>query len=111
MGDDNYDQGSSREHAALGRWQLRIKAVFAKSYARIHRANLINVGIIPFLCDTDAIDQGDELEVDVSNLEGDLVVRNKTKGTEFSVVHDLSKREMDMIRAGGLLAYTAQQHT
>jgi len=110
VGGDNYGQGSSREHAALGPWQLGIKAVFAKTYARIHRANLINVGIIPFLCDTDTIDQGDELEIDVSNLEGDLVVQNKTKRTEFSVVHDLSKREMDMIKAGGLLAYTAQKH-
>lgn len=110
VGGDNYGQGSSREHAALGPWQLGIKAVFAKSYARIHRANLINVGIIPFLCDTDAIDQGDELKIDVSNLGGDLVVQNKTKGTQFPVKHDLSKREMDMVKAGGLLAYTAQKH-
>ena len=49
-------------------------------------------------------------EVNVSDLEGDLVVQNKTKGTEFFVVHDLSKREMEMIKAGGLLAYTAQKH-
>jgi len=88
---------------------LGIKAVFAKTYARIHRANLINVGIIPFLCDTDAIDQGDKLEVDVSNLEGDLVVENKTTATRFPVKHDLSQREIDMIKAGGLLAYTAQK--
>ena len=110
VGGDNYGQGSSREHAALGPWQFGIKAVFAKTYARIHRANLINVGIIPFLCDTDAIDQGDELEIGVSNLEGDLVVQNKTEGTQFSVVHDLSKHEIDTIRAGGLFAYTAQRH-
>ena len=110
MGGDNYGQGSSREHAALGPWQLGIKAVFAKSYARIHRANLINVGIIPFLCDTDPIDQGDELEIDVTDLTGDLVVENKTKGTRFPVQHDLTEREMDMIKAGGLLAYTAQKH-
>ena len=109
VGGDNY--GSSREHAVLGPWQLGIKAVFAKSYARIHRANLINVGIIPFLCDTDTIDQGDELEIDVSDLTGKLVVENKTKETRFPVQHDLTEREMDMIRAGGLLAYTAQQQT
>jgi len=78
--------------------------------ARDHYANLIDEGIISFLCDTDTIDQGDELEVDVSNLTGKLVVENKTKGTRFPVKHDLPTREIDMIRAGGLLAYTAQKH-
>jgi aconitate hydratase len=109
VGGENYGQGSSREHAALAPWQLGIKAVFAKSYARIHRANLINVGIIPFLCDTDALDQGDQLEIDVSNLDGDLILLNKTKGETLTVRHDLSPREVAMVRAGGLLAYTAAQ--
>ena len=68
------------------------------------RAKLLDT---PCACDTDTIDQGDELEVNVSALEGDLVVQNKTKGTEFFVVHDLSEREMEMIKAGGLLAYAA----
>jgi len=109
VGGDNYGQGSAREHAALTPWQLGIKAVFAKSYARIHRANLINAGIIPFICDTGALDQGDRLEVDVSDLDGELVVTNKTKDDKLKVHHDLSPREVEMIKAGGLLAYTAQQ--
>lgn len=109
VGGENYGQGSSREHAALAPWQLGIKAVFAKSYARIHRANLINVGIIPFTYDTDGIDQGDELEIDVSDLTGKLQLKNKTKNTTLNVRHDLSIREMEMVKVGGLLAYTAQK--
>jgi len=108
VGGDNYGQGSSREHAALAPWQLGIKAVFAKSYARIHRANLINVGIIPFICDTGRIDQGDELEVDVSDLTGDLVALDRTKGESIPLSHDLSPREIEMVEAGGLLAYAAK---
>lgn len=110
VGGENYGQGSSREHAALAPWQLGIKAIFAKSYARIHRANLINVGIIPFLCETDDISQQDQLEIDVSDLEAKLVAKNKTQGTTFAVRHDLTAREMAMIKAGGLLAYTAEKH-
>jgi len=109
VGGDNYGQGSSREHAALAPWQLGIKAVFAKSYARIHRANLINVGIIPFICDTSALDQGDRLEVDVSDLGRELSAENKTKGSAIKIHHDLSPREIEMIKTGGLLAYTAQK--
>ena len=108
VGGDNYGQGSSREHAALAPWQLGIKAVFAKSYARIHRANLINVGIIPFFCNTDLIDQKDELEIDVSDLgSSTLTLKNKTKKTTIDVEHDLSPREIEMVKAGGLLAFTA----
>lgn len=101
---DNYGQGSSREHAALAPWQLRIKAVIAKSYARIHRANLINVGILPLVGDTGGIDQGDELEIDISDLSGPISVRNLTKGTVIPVQAQLSPRERRMVRAGGLLA-------
>lgn len=85
-------------------WQLGIKAVFAKSYARIHKANLINVGIVPFVCDTTGIDKGDELEIDVTNLSGPLTLRNKTKGTTIPVKAELSERDVRMVRAGGLLA-------
>jgi len=109
VGGDNYGQGSSREHAALAPWQLGITAVFAKSYARIHRANLINVGIIPFICDTSTLDQGDQLEVDVSDLGRELSVENKAKGSTIKIHHDLSPREIEMIKTGGLLAYTAQK--
>lgn len=106
VGGENYGQGSSREHAALAPWQLGIKAVFAKSYARIHRANLINVGIIPFTCDTDRLNSGDQLKVDVSDLNGPLSVVKKTTGETIEVKHDLSDREIAMVKAGGLLAYS-----
>ncbi len=109
VGGDNYGQGSSREHAALAPWKLGILAVFAKSFARIHRANLINMGIIPFICDTDALGQGDELEIDVSALDGPLTLKNRSQGTSIPVTLDLSEREQEMIRAGGLLAFTALQ--
>jgi len=108
VGGENYGQGSSREHAALAPWRLGISAVFAKTFARIHRANLINMGILPLIADTDRIDQGDALEIDVSDLGGDLILKNKTKGTEIPARHDLSDREVEMVRAGGLLAYTAK---
>lgn len=109
VGGDNYGQGSSREHAALAPWMLGIKAVFAKAFARIHHANLINMGIVPLTCDTDQIDQGDQLEIDVSNLDSQMVLKNLTKGTELPVTHSLSEREESILRAGGLLAYTATQ--
>ena len=109
VGGDNYGQGSSREHAALAPWKLGIKAVFAKAFARIHHANLINMGIVPLTCDTDQIDQGDRLEIDVSDLDRELVLKNLTKGKELPVQHTLSDREKEMLRAGGLLAYTANQ--
>jgi len=111
VGGDNYGQGSSREHAALAPWKLGIKAVFAKAFARIHYANLVNMGIIPFTCDSDSIDQGDRLEIDVSNLDGDLVLKNITKGTTLSVDHGLSEREKAIVKAGGLLAYTASPNS
>jgi len=108
VGGDNYGQGSSREHAALAPWRLGIEAVIAKSFARIHRANLINMGILPILADTDAIAKGDRLEIDASNLDAlELEVKNLTKGTTLAAVHDLSEREIAMVRAGGLLALTA----
>ncbi len=109
VGGDNYGQGSSREHAALAPWKLGIKAVFAKAFARIHHANLVNMGIVPLTCDTDRIAQGDQLEIDVSNLDGPLVLKNLTQGTEIPVEHSLSNREKAMLRAGGLLAMTAAQ--
>ncbi len=110
VGGDNYGQGSSREHAALAPWMLGIKAVFAKAFARIHHANLINMGIVPLTCDTDQIDQGDQLEIDVSNLDSQMVLKNLTKGTEIPVQHTLSDREKEMLRVGGLLAFTANQN-
>jgi aconitate hydratase len=108
VGGENYGQGSSREHAALAPWKLGVKAVLAKSFARIHRANLINMGILPLTCDTGVIRQGDRLQIDVAKLNGDVKVQNKSQGTTILAKHDLSEREKAMVCAGGLLAYTAK---
>jgi len=106
VGGDNYGQGSSREHAALAPHQIGVKAVLAKSFARIHKANLINVGIVPIECDTDLIDRDDELAIDITDLSGKLTVKNVSKGSDIPAKVVLSGRDVDMIRAGGLLAYT-----
>ncbi|TCP53795.1 aconitase [Tumebacillus sp. BK434] len=117
VGGHNYGQGSSREHAALAPMYLGVKAVIVKSYARIHRANLINFGLLPLTfvneADYDAIEQGDEIAID--NLRdqilagNELTAKNVTKGTEFKVTHDLTGRQIDIILAGGLLNYTKSQ--
>jgi len=109
----NYGQGSSREHAALAPAYLGVKAVLAQSFARIHRANLVNFGILPLLfvnpSDYGEIAQGDELEIpDVREAihRGDhIVVRNLTRGTEIMVTHNLSPRQREIVLAGGLLNY------
>lgn len=115
IGGSNYGQGSSREHAALAPLHLGIRAVIAKSYARIHHQNLINAGIIPFIFENelsyDDVDLMDELEiVDVVNLAPGLthVVHNKTKGTVFTITHDLDAEQVEIIKAGGLLNKIAQ---
>ncbi len=114
IGGSNYGQGSSREHAALVPLYLGIKAVITKSFARIHLANLINAGIMPYTFanpdDYDKIDTGDELAlIDVRNkiINGDKVyLTNKTKGEEYELNYDYSDRQKAMILAGGLLNYT-----
>lgn len=113
VGGTNYGQGSSREHAALAPMYLGIDAVIVNDFARIHRANLINFGILPLLIDAannDKIEQGDELELNdiLSNLESgsDFTVNNLTKGTEFKVKSDMTELEKTILRAGGKLAYT-----
>jgi len=112
VGGVNYGQGSSREHAALAPLYLGIKAVICKSFARIHRQNLINNGIIPLtfigLDDFDAIEQGDILEFhSLGHLirEPHLSVKNteKNKNYCFCLKCDFSKREIDILTAGGLL--------
>ena len=116
VGGVNYGQGSSREHAALAPLYLGIKAVVVKSFARIHRANLINAGILPLTfaneADYDAISEGDELSIpDVKKLisEGkDVVIINKTTGKEILTKCELSERTKDIIIAGGLLNYTKE---
>ena len=106
----NYGQGSSREHAALAPMYLGIKAVIAKSFARIHKANLINFGILPltFLDEADyaRIDDMDELRMEhVRDLrvDGTLTVENVTKGIRFEVGYDLSELDIETLRAGGTL--------
>lgn len=106
----NYGQGSSREHAALAPMYLGIKAVVAKSFARIHRANLINFGILPLTftneSDYDTIDEMDELHLnDLHSIEvgKPLTLVNVTKGKEYSVDHNLSDLDIELIKAGGTL--------
>ncbi|UZE45160.1 aconitate hydratase [Selenomonas sputigena] len=108
---ENYGQGSSREHAALAPMYLGIKAVLAKSFARIHAANLVNFGIVPLLfdevADYESIAEGDVLFLDFSALAPDAPVRveNRTKKTSFSTYHALSALDIEMLKAGGKLNY------
>ncbi len=117
IGGANYGQGSSREHAALVPLYLGIKAVIAKSFARIHCANLANAGILPFTfqneADYDTIDQMDELQLpDIRTAiqnGSKVVLRNLTKGTEIELEPVLTDRQRELVLAGGLLNYTREQ--
>ena len=113
----NYGQGSSREHAALVPLYLGIRAVVAKSFARIHQANLINNGILPLTFANEAdytdIDQMDELSLPnvraaITAGEECLTLRNETKGHDYAVLLPLTSRQRGMILAGGLLNYTRE---
>lgn len=112
----NYGQGSSREHAALAPLQLGIKVVAAKSFARIHMANLVNSGIIPLVfendSDYDAIKPGDELVLENARDQiksgGSIIIKNITQKTELVLIAQLSGRQAEMLLAGGLLNYTRQ---
>ena len=117
VGGANYGQGSSREHAALAPLHLGVKAVLVKSFARIHRANLINAGILPlnFVCesDYDKISLGDKLSIDgvVEDIKNgnELTVKNLSTGEEIKVSCELSDRAKDIVLAGGLLSYTKEK--
>ncbi|MFQ5862467.1 MAG: aconitate hydratase [Candidatus Brocadiales bacterium] len=117
LGGSNYGQGSSREHAALAPMHLGIKAVIAKSFARIHRNNLINTGILPLVfadeSGYDLIDKGDQLKLqDVRAVlveNKPITVLNTTKGKEIKVEHRFTNREAQIVLAGGLLNYQAQK--
>ena len=107
---ENYGQGSSREHAALAPLYLGIRFVIAKSYARIHRQNLINSGIIPFefvdLKDYDLIDLNDEIFINkLLTIKDEFVLEaiNRTKNINFKVKHCLNEYELELIYNGGLL--------
>jgi aconitate hydratase len=116
VGASNYGQGSSREHAALAPMYLGVKAVFAKTYARLHHTNLVNFGILPLVLDdgeVDRINVGDVLELpDVrdSIRSGQVTVRNTTQGYEFAARHNLSERQIDVLLEGGQLNYV-KAHT
>ena len=109
----SYGQGSSREHAALCPMFMGTKAVIAKSFERIHIANLINFGIIPLTFKNDSdfnnVEQGDDLEIpNIKNIVENqkvMKVKNKTKSIEFEVNYNLSDRQREIILAGGTLAY------
>jgi aconitate hydratase len=110
----NYGQGSSREHAALAPLYLGVKAVIAKSFARIHKGNLINNGIIPLTFvneeDYEGIDLMDEIIIydPLSQLKNDIVtVENKTKNKTFKTRPELSERAVEILKAGGLLNFMA----
>lgn len=113
VGGENYGQGSSREHAALAPMFVGIKAIIATSYARIHRSNLINFGILPLTFkdekEFDGIQQGDLLRIEgirsCLQVNGSLTVQNVTQGRTFEVLHRLSRREIAILLAGGLLNY------
>ena len=110
IGGQNYGQGSSREHAALAPVYLGIKGVIAKSFARIHKNNLINNGILPMTFevseDYDRIAQGDVLVIEDAKdqLEkGKILLKNKTKNETYPLAIDVSDRQKQMLLAGGLI--------
>jgi aconitate hydratase len=108
LGGENYGQGSSREHAALGPRHLGVAAVIVKSLARIHRANLVNFGILPLLltnkADYDALEQGATLTIRAADLTpgGELEIIADS-GRRITVTNDLTAKELNIIQAGGLL--------
>ena len=116
VGGANYGQGSSREHAALAPLYLGVKAVLVKSFARIHRSNLINAGILPLTfaneADYDKISQGDLLsmpDVKACIQQGrDIIIENKTTGGKITAKCELTDRTKAIISAGGLLNYTKE---
>jgi len=116
---ENYGQGSSREHAAMCPMYLGVDAVFAQSFARIHKANLFNFGIVPFRIDAtdyEEIEQGDELRV-VDDIRGGVESGQEeftvsvNDDWEFTATLDASGRERDMLAVGGKLPWTKQQAT
>ena len=114
IGGENYGQGSSREHAAMAPMFLGLQAVIAKAFARIHKANLINFGILPLqfkdLSDYEKVGQGDRLVIKdvINSLNSSQIykVENITKGSSFEAVSDFNDRQKMIITKGGLLPYT-----
>lgn len=117
VGGTNYGQGSSREHAALAPLYLGIKAVLAKSFARIHKANLINNGIVPLVFknsgDYDKIEKKDKLVIDniIKQIgDGIVTVHNETKNENYEMILDIPERQKDMLICGGKLNQIKKQN-
>ena len=117
VGGANYGQGSSREHAALVPLYLGVRAVIAKSFARIHAANLINAGILPLTfadpADYDKLEAGDRLTlsgVHAGMESGTITLTDETKGIRVALSCSFTDRQREMLKAGGLLAYTKAGH-
>lgn len=115
VGGSNYGQGSSREHAALVPMYLGIRCVVAKSFARIHVANLINAGILPLTfenpADYDALQPGAQLRIDgirAGMAAGSLTLTDTAAGKSYPVVCSLTERQQAILLAGGLLNYTKE---
>ena len=114
IGGENYGQGSSREHAALAPMYLGLQFVLTKSFARIHKSNLVNFGILPLTfvnaADYDRLKQDDQLEIPnvrASLQKGNRVtIKNVTQGYDFEAQFDLSSRQVRILLAGGLLNFT-----
>jgi aconitate hydratase len=120
VGGHNYGQGSSREHAALAPLQLGVKAVFAKSFARIHRRNLVAQGILALTfadeSDYDRARVGDtwtlpNVRQELENGAEEIVVRIEESGDEFTARHDFAAKEREILVSGGLLHYLKEQAT
>ena len=116
VGAENFGQGSSREHAALGPMYLGVRAVIVKSFARIHKANLINYGILPIVfenpSDYDKIEDGDTLEIteikdSLQNAEPfNIIIHKKNDSLKIKGINDLAERSRNILLSGGLAAYT-----
>ena len=109
VGGENYGQGSSREHAAIAPKYLGIKAVIAKSFARIHSENLVNFGIVPLTfkdkSDYDKVEQGDKLEINIGDFKGEITMKNITKNISIPLTHSLSELDIKILRKGGRLPF------
>ena len=115
VGGSNYGQGSSREHAALVPLYLGVRAVIAKSFARIHMANLINAGILPLTFknpeDYDKLAQSDLLMLTnvYKGLENGTFFMCDDKGNSYELVGEFTERQREILRLGGLLSYTKEK--
>jgi len=114
VGGENYGQGSSREHAALAPRHLGVYAIVAKSLARIHRANLVNFGILPLLLvnkdDYDKLAQDQTLRIPAATIKAGQPVDIEIAGVgQVQVTNDLTENELAIIQAGGLLNYVRQK--